>query len=88
MALLCISQVEIVSSLDHVNELCIVMAGHVELVPPKTGDASQSGAGGGGAGEAVSSDGGRGQPRNLQSHTSPAGGDCSPGSLAAAGGWL
>jgi uncharacterized membrane protein YgcG len=29
-------QVEIVSSLDHVNELYIVMAGHVELVPPSS----------------------------------------------------
>lgn len=29
-------QVEIVSSLDHVNELYIVVGGHVELVTPKT----------------------------------------------------
>lgn len=39
---------EIVSALDHVNELYIVMAGHVELVPPSSlipaaGSSSSSG---------------------------------------------
>jgi hypothetical protein len=57
----CRAQVEIVSSLDHVNELYIVMAGHVELVPPSSYNSSGTAiTSGGGASTTIGSGGGVG----------------------------
>ncbi|WIA21138.1 hypothetical protein OEZ85_005449 [Tetradesmus obliquus] len=54
-------KVEIVSSLDHVNELYIVMAGHVELVPPSSyKDGGAAVTSGGGASTTFGSGGGVG----------------------------
>jgi hypothetical protein len=50
-----------VSSLDHVNELYIVMAGHVELVPPSSYSANGTAiTSGGGASTTFGSGGGVG----------------------------
>jgi hypothetical protein len=49
-----------VSLLDHVNELYIVMAGHVELVPPSSYTSSGAVTSGGGASTTFGSGGGVG----------------------------
>eukprot|EP00879_Flechtneria_rotunda_P011052 GHRR01011548.1.p1 GENE.GHRR01011548.1~~GHRR01011548.1.p1 ORF type:complete len:827 (+),score=254.22 GHRR01011548.1:335-2815(+) len=73
-------KVEIVSSLDHVNELYIVMAGHVELVPPSSYGQAPANSDGAGvayrnnrAGQQPSGFGGAGAVRPTQAHPTYAG---------------
>uniref|UniRef100_A0A383VF86 Cyclic nucleotide-binding domain-containing protein n=1 Tax=Tetradesmus obliquus TaxID=3088 RepID=A0A383VF86_TETOB len=83
-------KVEIVSSLDHVNELYIVMAGHVELVPPSSyKDGGAAVTSGGGASTTFGSSGGLGSGGGAAAVTSSGGASTtfgSGGGLGSSGG--